>query len=328
MKNKIYVSVLLSLIVLSVSFALSLFLGAQKLCVSEMLTEGSVANNIFLNLRLPRSLLCLIAGAMLGGSGAVFQMFFRNSLAEPGILGLSAGATFGAVSFVCLVPAVGVAGLTLLNLGAFTGAILGGTIIVSLAFFSRHSLNSVLLLCGVSLGTLYSALTSIILSIDTERISSMYMWMLGSFSGRGWNEVLLIFPVAIVACILFIIAMGHLDLLCGGEEAAFALGLRLPVLRIQVLLAGALATTAAVCAGGTIGFVGLIAPHMVRKIYGTQAKVLVPLSMVMGAVVLLLSDTLCRCVLPPREIPVGTVTAILGVPFFLSLLLSKKRGTE
>lgn len=316
------------LFVLFASVIGSLLLGAQKLSPVDVFSKGTVANIIFFNLRLPRTLLCLVAGCMLGISGAVFQMFFRNPLAEPGILGISAGSTLGAVLSICLLPFLGTAGLSVLNLGAFLGAVLSGIVICLMVVGRKTAVQSVLLLCGVSLGTLYSAIASIILSMKSENISSMYMWMLGSFSGRGWKELSFIFPVSVLACLLFALTIGRLDLLCSGEQTAVSLGVRVPILRIQILIAGSLATSAAVCAGGTIGFVGLIAPHIARRIYGARARSLVPFSMVTGAVIMLLSDTLCRCVIPPREIPIGTVTAILGVPFFISLLKGNKRGSE
>ena len=325
---RIRISRMLPCFSLIVAVMLSLFLGAQKLPPDEIFTMGTVANTIFFNLRLPRTLLCIIAGCMLGGSGAIFQMFFRNPLAEPGILGISAGSTLGAVLSVCLLPFLGAVGLSMLNAGAFLGAVLSGMIICTLAAGRKSSGQSVLLLCGVSLGTLYSAIASIVLSLKSENISTMYMWMLGSFNGRGWKEFYFIIPVSVVACLLFMIVSGRLDLLCCGEQTAVSLGVKYSSLRVQILIAGSLATSAAVCAGGTIGFVGLIAPHIVRKIYGVRARILIPLSTVTGAVIMLLSDTLCRCVIPPRAIPIGTVTAVLGVPFFVSLLRSSKRGAE
>lgn len=325
---RIRISYILPCFFLVMAVIPSLFLGAQKLSPDEIFTMGTVANTIFFNLRLPRTFLCIVAGCMLGGSGAIFQMFFRNPLAEPGILGISAGSTLGAVLFVCLLPFVGAVGLPILNAGSFLGAVFSGMIVCTLAAGRKTSVQSVLLLCGVSLGTLYSAITSIVLSLKSENISTMYMWMLGSFSGRGWRDLYFILPVSVVAVLLFMVTAGRLDLLCSGEQTAVTLGVRISSLKVQILIAGSLATSAAVCAGGTIGFVGLIAPHIVRKIYGARARILIPFSMVTGAVILLLSDTLCRCVIPPREIPIGTVTAVLGVPFFVSLLRGSKRGAE
>ena len=154
------------------------------------------------------------------------------------------------------------------------------------------------------------------------------MWMLGSFNGRGWEELLFILPPFLGAVVIFFLCIFKLDILSCGETNAISLGLSVKKLQLVILISGALAVSAAVCAGGTIGFVGLIAPHIARKIFGTKAKTVVPLSMVTGASVLLLSDTICRTVISPAELPVGTVTAILGAPFFISLLFSKKRGIE
>lgn len=312
-------------IIFAASIFFSLILGAERIKVTELFCNGdSFSKIIFFNIRLPRAILCLIAGITLAGSGAVFQMFFRNPLAEPGIMGVSSGATLGAVLASC----AGVFNTTFfssLQLGSFLGALISGTLVIAIA--GKKS-PSALLLCGTALGTLYSAFSSILLSINDRQLHSIYMWMLGSFNGRGWEELLFILPPFLGAVVIFFLCMFKLDILSCGETNAISLGLSVKKLQLVILISGALAVSAAVCAGGTIGFVGLIAPHIARKIFGTKAKTVVPLSMVTGASVLLLSDTICRTVISPAELPVGTVTAILGAPFFISLLFSKKRGIE
>ncbi len=321
-------------ILLIISVILALVLGAEKVSLAAVFGQGDKFENIILwQLRLPRVLLVFITGLLLGGSGAVFQLFFRNPLAEPGIMGISSGATLGAV-IASIVPGLmaltGRAGVGALispvNLCAFAGALLAGLLVTSLAFSRSGKASSVmLLLCGTALGTLYSSLSSMLLLTCNKELHSIYTWILGSFNGRGWNELIFIARPAAVSIVLMFCITGPLDLLTGGEKSAAALGVEVDRLRVLVLLSGSLAVSCAVCAGGTIGFVGLIAPHIVRKFLGPRARTLLPFSMVFGATLLLLSDTFARVVIAPGELPAGIITSILGVPFFLALCLGRRK---
>lgn len=318
--TKISLQFAITVFVLTAAFILSLSLGAEKLPFKTIFGGGDKFQNIILwNIRLPRSLLVLLTGVLLGGSGAVFQLFFRNPLAEPGIMGISSGATLGAVCASVLGFGVGI------NISAFAGAILAGVFVTTLAF-SRAGRNSsiMLLLCGTALGTLYSSISSMILLTGNKELHSIYSWILGSFSGRSWRELyFIIIPAAISLVMMFCISR-PLDLLTGGEKSAVSLGVEVNRLRILVLISGALAVSCSVCAGGTIGFVGLIAPHIVRKLLGPKSKILIPFSMLFGAILLLLSDTFARIIIAPAELPAGIITSILGVPFFLALCLNKE----
>lgn len=327
-------------ILLIISVILAFMLGAEKVSLAAVFGQGDKFENIILwQLRLPRVLLVFLTGLLLGGSGAIFQLFFRNPLAEPGIMGISSGATLGAV-IASIVPGVmaltgragegGIGGLGALispvNLCAFAGALLAGVLVTSLAFSRSGKASSVmLLLCGTALGTLYSSLSSMLLLTCNKELHSIYTWILGSFNGRGWNELIFIALPAAVSMVLMFCISGPLDLLTGGEKSAAALGVEVDRLRVLVLLSGSLAVSCAVCAGGTIGFVGLIAPHIVRKFLGPKARTLLPFSMIFGAALLLLSDTFARVVIAPGELPAGIITSILGVPFFLALCLGRRK---
>lgn len=330
-QSKTVIKLLISLLILLAAFVLAVSLGAEKLPLSVLFCGGDKFDKIILwRLRLPRALLVLITGILLGGSGAVFQLFFRNPLAEPGIMGISSGATLGAVLATTVMAGMGAAGSALfslispINLCAFIGALAAGSLVTGLAF-SRAGRNSsiMLLLCGTALGTLYSSVSSMILLTSNKELHSIYTWILGSFNGRGWNELIFILIPAAAAIVIMFCISRPLDLLSGGEAAAASLGVEVNLLRILVLVSGALAVSCAVCAGGTIGFVGLIAPHIVRKIVGPKGRQLIPFSMIFGAVLLLLADTLARLIIAPGELPAGIITSILGVPFFLSLCLKK-----
>lgn len=325
---------IISPILLAISVILALMLGAEKVSLAAVFGQGDKFENIILwQLRLPRVLLVFITGLLLGGSGAVFQLFFRNPLAEPGIMGISSGATLGAV-IASIVPGMmaltGRDGLgafiSPVNLCAFAGALGAGVLVTSLAFRRSGKASSVmLLLCGTALGTLYSSLSSMLLLTCNKELHSIYTWILGSFNGRGWNELFFIAVPAAVSIVLMFCVVRHLDLLTGGEKSAAALGVEVDRLRVLVLLCGSLAVSCAVCAGGTIGFVGLIAPHIVRKFLGPRARTLLPFSMIFGATLLLLSDTFARVVIAPGELPAGIITSILGVPFFLALCLGRRK---
>ncbi len=333
MKRDIFWKII-SPILLVISVILALVLGAEKVSLAAVFGQGDKFENIILwQLRLPRVLLVFITGLLLGGSGAVFQLFFRNPLAEPGIMGISSGATLGAV-IASIVPGVmaltgrgGVGALiSPVNLCAFAGALLAGVFVTSLAFSRGGKSSSVmLLLCGTALGTLYSSVSSMLLLTCNKELHSIYTWILGSFNGRGWNELIFIALPAAVSMVLMFCITGPLDLLTGGEKSAAALGVEVDRLRVLVLLCGSLAVSCAVCAGGTIGFVGLIAPHIVRKFLGPKARTLLPFSMIFGATLLLLSDTFARVVIAPGELPAGIITSILGVPFFLALCLGRRK---
>ena len=323
-------------IALVLSIVAALIFGAEKLPFQVIFGQGTKFQNIILwKIRLPRCLLVLVTGLLLGGSGAVFQLFFRNPLAEPGIMGISSGATLGAV-----IATVILAGRTLppalepvfkfispINLCAFLGALASGFFVTALAFSKAGKASSVmLLLCGTALGTLYSSISSAILLTSNKELHSIYTWILGSFNGRGWKELIFIAIPSAVSIIIAFAVSRPLDLLTCGEKTAASLGVQVDRLRIFVLICGALAVSSAVCAGGTIGFVGLIAPHIVRKLSGPKSKTLIPYSMMFGAALLLISDTIARTAIAPGELPAGIITSILGVPFFISLCLTRKNS--
>jgi len=319
---------ILLIIVLTLVIFLSLSLGAQKITFLDIIGKGTskYGHTIFFKIRLPRTILALITGALLAGAGCSYQLFFRNPLAEPGIMGISSGATLGAVIATSIGTSRFFAGtLSAVNIGAFIGALMAGIFIVVLSTKKGGTKSTTaLLLCGTALGTLYSAFSSLILTMREKELRTMYIWMLGSFNGRGWSEVRFIALPSALAILILLYCARELDLLNTGEITASTLGLNVNKVRTLVMIGGSLASSAAVCAGGTIGFVGLIAPHICRHIFGSSGKTLVPLSMICGAILLTASDTLCRLIIPPAEIPIGIILSILGSPFFISLIFSKQ----
>ena len=284
-----------------------------------------LTNMIILNLRLPRTLLCIITGAVLALCGSTLQMFFRNPLAEPGIMGISSGATLGAV-VAAISGFSGTMLLSVLNVGAFLGAILAGLLITSLSL-KKVAVSSInMLLCGTALGTFYSGISSTIMLMHNKELHGIYSWLLGSFNGRGLNELKFVALPALAAFVLMALILNPLDMLNGGEENASSLGVNVKKLRLLVIASGSLAVSVAVCGGGTISFVGLIAPHIMRRIFSPKSRILVWTSALGGAVILLLADTLARVVMRPGELPCGIITSFIGVPFFVALILKKRGG--
>ena len=327
-----FVPLIISAVLFVLVLCASLLLGAQRLSLSEFISDReSFSRIVLMQIRLPRAILAVVSGALLAGAGAAFQMFFRNPLAEPGIMGISSGATLGATAAMCVTGAGTGRILSPVSAGAFLGALAAGFLVTGISTGQKSSAlgsTTAILLCGTALGSFYSACTSIILSLDSARLNVMYVWMLGSFSGRGWSEAAFIILPSAIAVMLLSFCAKQLDILFAGEIPAMALGVEVRRLRLLVIVTGAVAASAAVCAGGTIGFVGLVAPHVMRQIFGPRARSLIPLSMLGGATLLLAADTISRIVIPPSEIPVGTVTALIGAPFFISLLISGSKGSR
>lgn len=337
-KQKLIMIFILSLFLLVICFFISLIFGTEKISIIQAFTQKDSPNFhriIFFDIRLPRVILAALSGALLAGSGAIFQLFFRNELAEPGIIGISSGATLGAVIASSVgIPAASATSFFLfkiispINIFAFAGALGAGFLISFLAFYQNKKGKSetsvMLLLCGTALGTLYSSISSVILLSSNKEMRSIYSWILGSFNGHGWNELLFILIPSAISITIMILIQPQLDLLGCGEYSAQSLGISVNRLRILVLISAGFAVSAAVCAGGTISFVGLIAPHIVRKLTTSKSKILIPFSMIFGAILLLLSDLIARTIIAPAELPAGIITSILGVPFFLSLFLQKK----
>ncbi|MCQ2578594.1 MAG: iron ABC transporter permease [Treponema sp.] len=314
--RNIWFGVLLVLLLCAV-FALSLMTGVVK--------PSAV---IIKKLRLPRSLLVLLAGSLLGASGAVFQRFFQNPLAEPGLLGISSGATLGAVLSVSLGSISFFGGyISSINILAFAGAFISGMILALISALSGKKVSTVVvLLCGTAMGSLYSAVSSTLLLGKNKELYGIYTWILGSFNGRGIKELRFVIIPAIIAMVLMLFIASSLDLLNGGEESAVSLGVNIPLLRFLVITSGALAVSVAVCAGGTISFVGLIAPHIMQRIFRCKTRFHIITSALGGAILLLVSDIVCRTVIAPSELPCGIVISFLGAPFFIFVIINSVLG--
>jgi iron complex transport system permease protein len=283
--------------------------------------SSGLADTLLISIRLPRVLLAALVGASLAGAGVLYQALFRNPLADPYILGISSGAGLGA-----MIAFVATAGATALRYGvvpaaAFAGALLTMLLVVRLATMRGRLETGALLLAGVAVSYVLAALTSFVMVVFRESMSAIVYWMMGGLSGATWGYVGMIGVMfAIGAAVPFAFSR-ELNLMLLGDERAGQLGLSVERFKIVVLAFGSLLTAAAVAVVGLVGFVGLMVPHMVRLVLGPDHRALYPASLLTGSIVLVLADLVARTIIAPVEIPVGIVTAILGGPFFVWLLV-------
>lgn len=293
-------------------------IGAVPLPWKDIAGGDPVALRILLQIRLPRIVLAALVGAILACAGVTFQTLLRNPLADPFILGVSGGAACAAA----MATAFGLARIPgALPLLAFGGATAATVAVFALARRQRNVDSSRLLLSGLVLNSFFSAL--ILLALSATRgsdLSAALRWMMGSLSGASWPDVVLLAAALSVALVVLVYISSDLRMLAFGEEDAKARGVDTERIKLVGFLVASLATGAAVSVSGIIGFVGLLVPHAVRLVWRRDYRVLLPLSALSGAILLVAADALSRIALAPVELPIGALTALLGVPFFLLLL--------
>lgn len=273
---------------------------------------------ILFGLRLPRTLLMALAGAGLAGSGAAYQGLFRNPLADPYLVGVASGAGLGAVIAMSVGALQG--HLFAVPAAAFLGALLTVWVVYQLARVGRSVPTTNLILAGVAVSSFATAATSFLMLVSVNEVRRALAWILGGASMSGWPPVLAMLPYVGVG-LSVLMTTGHaLNVFQFGDDQAKQLGLPVERARLIVVVAASLTTAAAVSFAGIIGFIGLIVPHVVRFIWGSDYRRILPLSALGGAAVLLTADVLARVVLAPQELPVGIITALAGAPFFLWIL--------
>lgn len=324
------------LVVLVLSIATAITIGPASLSVSDVYrvvldhlgigTSGvsRIKDGIVWELRLPRTLLAAVCGAGLALCGAVMQSLLRNPLADPFVLGISSGASTGAV----LVAVLGVGGGVLtLSTGAFAGAVVSFVLVMLLAAGAGGGTDRVVL-AGVAGTQLFSALTSFIVisSADAEQTRGVLFWLLGSLSGADWTDVVVCGAVCLLGIVVCLLSSSALDAFTFGNDSAAALGISVRWVRILMLLVTALITATLVAAAGAIGFVGLVLPHAARFVVGSRHRRLLPATVLIGAVFMVWVDTTARTLFDPQEIPVGVVTALIGVPAFAVILFRMRRS--
>lgn len=321
-------------LMLAVSIVLAIHVGAVDITadwVFQILVNNLTGREIFTprwpgyaqgivwGMRLPKVLTAACVGAGLSLVGLLMQAMTRNSMADPYLLGISSGASAGAAAAILL-------GLLSVGTGAFAGAILSSVLVFLLAGASGRVSATRLILSGVAVSALFSAVTNLLIFMqgNDKKLSAVLFWMTGSFGGVTWADVLPAFLSLAVCLAVMMLLHRALDALLLGEDMAITIGVDVPKLKILVIVLSALVTGIMVSVSGTIGFVGLVVPHISRTLAGPAHRRLIPFAALLGAIFMIWADAAARVVAAPSELPIGVVTAFIGAPFFLVLLRRTK----
>lgn len=338
MENK--KKVLLSIIIVFIIIGIGTSIGSSNINILDTISvisnklfnislrEGIDPKNVSIvwKLRLPRVLLAFIVGGCLASSGAVVQSILKNQLASPYTLGVSSGASLGAGLII-------VSGISVPLLGAYTLPIIGflfglGTVYSVIKFSSKIDKtmsNNTIILCGMVLSLFVNALLTTLTALFSNDLKSISLWQMGSFAMKGWSYVGLIMPFFIIGMFGVLKYTREMDILTFGEEQAKSIGVDTGKVKKKLFIYSTILTGGAVSLSGTIGFVDLIAPHVVRKIFGSNHKYVVPMSFVFGGCLMVITDLIARTIVSPSELPVGAITAIFGAPFFAWVYFKKAR---
>jgi iron complex transport system permease protein len=323
--------ILIGLLLLPTSFLIALSFGTINLAFSDVISAlfgtspNPKTNLVVEHIRLPRTLLAAMIGALLGMCGATTQGLFRNPLADPSLIGVTAGASAGgalAIFFAGSFTAVnGISGLTIISLGGFLGGSIAVIFVYRIATDKQGTSVATMLLAGIAITAVASSFTNILEFFgDEEVLRRISLWRMGGLDGANYSRV----GIAAIFCSFIFVILPRfstaLNALLLGESEARHLGIEVQKTKISIILLVAAGVGVSVALAGTIAFVGLIIPHIIRLLIGPDHRFLLPISAVGGAVLLLLSDTIARTIFAPVELPVGLVTALLGAPFFISLL--------
>ncbi|MCR5443906.1 MAG: iron ABC transporter permease [Sphaerochaetaceae bacterium] len=319
------VGIVLAAILVILAFA-GICLGSVRITVSDIVravfNPSSISRNtayIIRNLRIPRILSAILTGASLALCGVVFQSVFRNPMADSYVLGVSSGASF----FVGLGFVVGISFVDVsLPVVAFCGSILT----TAMLFLISRRNTGTLLLSGIALNFFLSAMTTLTIYLSNRQADNILFWTLGSLGSSSWPRLLILCVVTTVATLVVGRNTEAMDLLLMDDSTAISSGLNVKAVRIILLVTASIVTATVVCFCGIIGFVGLMSPHFMRILVGPKHRRLLPLSMLMGAVILLFADIVCRSLIAPSELPIGIITSVLGAPVFLMLLRRKRHG--
>lgn len=281
---------------------------------------------IIFEVRLPRIILAVLTGSLLSMAGAVYQAIFQNPMADPYVIGISSGAAFGATIAIIFLPPMMLLGNSIVSLAAFLSAILTSVLVYFISKTKRGVDTFSLLLTGVVISTVLSSFISLMMLAHQDEAMKIMTWTMGSFNAKSWNHVLTILIPTVIGIFFTIYHGKDLNVLVMGEEEAMTMGLDTKRLKRNMLLICALLTSIAVSVSGIIGFVGLIVPHFIRLIFGSEHKFLLKASFVFGAIFMLLSDTIARSLISGFEVPVGIITSLIGGPLFLILLVRYRRS--
>ncbi len=322
MQHRLFHYLLVSSVVFIAAILFALAVGDASIPLRDIIaTVRGLADDqtrfIILELRLPRTMVAALVGAALAGAGAIFQSLLRNPLADPFVLGISGGAATAAV----IVITAGFTAFIPTPVAAFLGALAAMALVYGIGRSQGRLNTQSLLLAGVIANAFFTAVILFVLALaDPTTLMRAYHWMMGHLAATGWQDLKYLIPFIVAAAVIVLWDARRIQLIQLGPETAWHLGVDVTSVERRMLFASCLLTASAVASAGMIGFVGLITPHIVRRLFGSDFRILFPMSMISGASLLMISDTIARTVLAPGELPVGVLTAAMGAPLFLFLL--------
>ena len=343
MKNKKTIILISFIFITLIFFVISIFVGSSNMSFNEEVNAlfGNGANNhivIMQKIRLPRALAALLVGAALGLSGLIMQTTLGNDMASPSTLGVSNAATFGAnVSIIVLAGGFLATGNNISNYfissnvysTSFVAFIFAfASVLITLALCKLKSFSKeTVILVGIAMGAIFQAFTSLLQFFATDvSLSAAVVWSFGDLSRATYTIDLMLLIILVLAFTFFMLFQNHLNVLLSGDDVAKSSGVRVEVLRFMCLLISSILVAVCIANMGIIGFLGIISPHIAKRIFGYNHKYSIPASMLIGSIILLLSDTLARTIGNGTQIPVGIITSIIGAPFFLYIIFRRKRG--
>lgn len=324
LQKKRHLTLIILPILLCIVSIVSLMIGQVSFTVSEVFsgifsTEDTLARRIVWEIRLPRILIGILVGVCLATSGAILQGVMQNPLADPGVIGITSGAGIMAVLVMVVFPGY----LVYLPIAAFTGAFLAAMIVYTLAVKKGGTSPTRIVLVGVAVNAICGAGTNALMILYSDRVQSVLPWLSGGLTGVGWVQFEMIVYYAVVAMVLAIYAIKHVRIMRLGDEMAQLLGHNVERSRLFLVFVSTLLAGIAVSVAGLVGFVGLVIPHIMRLIIGSDYKYLLPASAIGGGLLVVFADTIARSVFAPIEVPVGILLAFIGGPYFLYLIHRK-----
>jgi iron complex transport system permease protein len=305
----------------------------QKIGLFPSVSVDSTHEIVLSTIRFPRILMTLLIGGALGVSGASLQGLFRNPLVEPSLIGVSGGAAAAVVIVIVfggsLAVSVGWLYHSLIPLVAFSGGLAATVTVLKLSYFSGRTNIAVLILLGVAINALTGALIGLaIFYADENQLHTFTFWTLGALGGATWEKLMIGAPLLLISSTVLLFYPRALNALSLGEAEAFHMGVDVERVKHIIIFFSALAVGVSVSLSGMIGFIGLVVPHVIRVMFQPDHKLVLPASVLGGALLLILSDVIARTIVSPAELPIGVVTALMGAPFFIMLLLNAKRKQE
>lgn len=329
MRKKYALSYVVSLVLLAIAIWLGVSVGSVSIPLSTLWdkTTDPTSYNILWNIRIPRVVLASMIGAALAIAGAAFQGLLKNPLADPYTLGISSGASVGAVITIFFSISLPVLGSYTLPLFSMMFALLTVFVVIGFAKLVDASMKmESLILTGVIFSSFLSATISLMIALTDDNLRAIMGWILGSVSMRGWAHVKMLLPFFIIGIVLIWFYRRELNALLYGEERAKHLGVNVKRSKMGILIGGSILTGAAVSVSGTIGFVGLVVPHMVRLIIGPDHRHLLIISLINGASLLVICDLVSRIIIAPTELPIGVITSFIGAPVFAYIFYRQRKG--